>query len=82
MGETDWGKLGLAPMCRAKLSKSLIQFSVDGRSCVPSLLFELWPNYGQGGEDNGNLLLKVQHMHCCTQCPHVLSQNLGAEIFA
>ena len=27
-------------------SKSLIQFSVDGRGCVPSLLFDLRPNYG------------------------------------
>ena len=29
------------------LSKSLIQFSVDGRGCVPSLLFDLRPNYGR-----------------------------------
>ena len=35
------------------LSKSLIQFSVDGRGCVPSLLFDLRPNYGGGNEDNG-----------------------------
>ena len=33
------GKLGLVLMGRAKLSKSLIQFSVDGWSRVPSLLF-------------------------------------------
>ena len=33
------GKLGLVLMGRAMLSKSLIQFSVDGWSCVPSLLF-------------------------------------------
>ena len=39
MGETDWGKLGLILMGRAMLSKSLIQFSVNGRSYVPSLLF-------------------------------------------
>ena len=32
------------------LSKTLIQFSVDGRSCVPSLLFDLRPNYGEGNE--------------------------------
>ena len=38
------------------LSKSLIQFSVDGQGCVPSLLFDLRPNYGGGNEDNGNLL--------------------------
>ena len=33
------GKLGLVLMGRAMLSKSLIQFSVDGWSCVLSLLF-------------------------------------------
>ena len=33
-------------------SKPLIQFSVDGLGCVPSLLFSLRPNYGRG---NGNL---------------------------
>ena len=27
------------------LSKSLIEFSVDGWGCVPSLLFDLGPNY-------------------------------------
>ena len=32
-------------------SKSLIQFSVDGRGCIPSLLFDLRPNYGGGNED-------------------------------
>ena len=39
-----WGKLGLVLMGRAILSKSLIQFSVDGWGCVPSLLFGLRPN--------------------------------------
>ena len=33
----------------AMLSKSLIQFSVD-EGCVPSLLFDLRPNYGGGNE--------------------------------
>ena len=32
-------KLGLVLMGGTLLSKSLIQFSVDGWSCVPSLLF-------------------------------------------
>ena len=41
------------------LSKSLLQFSVDGRGSVPSLLFELRPNSGGGDEDNGDLLQKV-----------------------
>ena len=52
------------------LSESLIQFSVDGQCCVPSLLFDLRPNYGGGNEDNGDLLPKVPCMHCCTQCPN------------
>ena len=53
----DWlrGSLGLVLMCGTMLSKSLIQFSIDGRSCVSSLR----PNYGGGNEDNGNLLQKV-----------------------
>ena len=63
-----WGKLGLVLMCGAMLNKSLVQFSVDGWGCVPSLLFDLRPNYGGGNEDNGNFLLKVPCMHCCTQC--------------
>ena len=51
------------------LSKSLIQFSVDGWGCVPSLLFDMRPNYGGGNEDNGDLLQKIPRMHCHTQCP-------------
>ena len=43
----------------AMLSKSLIQFSVEGRGCVPSRLFDLRSNYGGGNEDNGDLLQKV-----------------------
>ena len=56
MGETDRGKLGLVLMGGAMFSKSLIQFSVDGCICVPSLLFT---NYGGGNEDDGDLLQKV-----------------------
>ena len=52
-------------MGRAMLSKSLIQFSVDGWGCVPSLLFDLRPNYGGGNEDDGDLLQKV-HAVCAT----------------
>ena len=68
MGETV-GDTGLVLMGRAMLSKSLIQFSVDGQGCVPSLFFDLRPNYGQGKEDNGDLLQKVPCVHCCTRCP-------------
>ena len=63
-----WGKLGLVLLGEAMLNKSLIQFSVDEWGCFPSLLFDLWPNYGGGNEDNGNLLQKVLCTHCHTQC--------------
>ena len=53
-----WGKLGLVLMSGAMLSKSLIQFSVDGQGCVPFLLFGLRPNYGRGNEGDGDLLQK------------------------
>ena len=51
MRENDWGKRG-----RAMLSKTLIQFSIDGWGCVSSLLFDLRPNYGGRNEDSGDLL--------------------------
>ena len=43
----------------AMLSKSLIQFSVEGQGCVPSILFDPRPNYGGGNEGNGDCLQKV-----------------------
>ena len=61
-------------MGRAMISKSLIQFSVHGRGCVPSLLFHLRPNYVGGNDDSGNLLPKVPCMHCYTQCPRPCSR--------
>ena len=59
----------------AMFSKSLIQFSVDGKVCVPSLLLDLRPNYGRGNEDNGDLLQKVPCRHCYTQCPQPRSSR-------
>ena len=56
------------------LSKSLIQFSVDGWSCVISLLLDLRPNYGGGNEDNSDLLQKVPWMYYYTQCPQPCSR--------
>ena len=35
------------------ISKSLVQFSVNGQGCVPSLFSDLRPNNGGGDEDNG-----------------------------
>ena len=58
------------------LSKFLVQFSVDGQGCVPSLLFDLRPNYGRGNEDNGSLLQKVLGTHCYNQCPQPCSRPL------
>ena len=58
------------------LSKSLIQFSVDGWGCVPSLFFDLRPNHGGNNEDNGNLLQKGLCTHCHTQCPRPCSRPL------
>ena len=46
-------------MGKARLTKSLIQFSVNGQGCVSSLLLALKPNYDGGNEDNGDLLQKV-----------------------
>ena len=52
----------------AMLSKSLIQFSVDGWGRVPSLLFHLRPNCSGSHEEDGDLP-KVPCMHSCTQSP-------------
>ena len=56
-------------MGRAMLSKSLVQFSVDGQGWVPSLLFDTRPNYGGGNEDNGGLLQKVPCTHAALSAP-------------
>ena len=61
-------------MSGAVLSKSLTQISVDRQGCVPSLLFDLRPNYSGGNEDNGDLLQKVPCMHCCTAYPQPCSR--------
>ena len=47
-----------------------------GRGCVPSLLFDLRPNYGGGNEDNGDLLQMVLCTHCRTRCPRPCSRPL------
>ena len=50
---TEW-KLGLVLMGGAMFSKSEFNFRLMGGS----LLFDLRPNYGEGNEDNGDLLQK------------------------
>ena len=57
------GKLGLVLMGRAMLSKSLIQFSVDGWSCVPSLLF----TWGQTMVEVMKIMVtSLKRSHACT----------------
>ena len=56
------------------LNKSLIQFYVDGQGCVPSLLFDLRPNYGGGNEDNGDFLQKVPPAALPHSMPWTLQQ--------
>jgi len=72
----DWlrGKLGPVLMDGAILSKSLIQFSVDWWSHVPSLLY-LGPNYGGGNEENGHLFQKIPCMYCYTHCLQPCSRS-------
>ena len=53
------GKLILVLMGSVMLIKSLIQCFIDGWGCFPSLLFGLRTNYGNGNEENVNLLQKV-----------------------
>ena len=57
------GKLGLVLMGWAMLSKSLIQFFLDGEDCVLSLLFDLRPNYGGDNEDRS-------FKRSCVPLPH------------
>ena len=62
MGEIK-GKLGLVLMGKAMLSKSLIQFSVDGWSCVPSLLF----TWGQTMVEVMKIMVtSFKRSHACT----------------
>ena len=69
MGELAEGETGSCSDGQAMLRKSLIQFSVDGWGCVPSLLFDLRLNYGGGNENNGDLPQKVLCMHGHTHGP-------------
>ena len=48
--------------CSDGQGHALIQFSVDGQGCVPSLLFDLRPSYGGGNENNGSF----KRSHACT----------------
>ena len=65
--------MGLLLTGGAMLSKPLIQFSIDGGSCVPSLVFGLRPNYCRDNVDNGDLPQKI-HVHTVVLIPLALQQ--------
>ena len=67
-GATDWGILSFV-LSRAMLSKSLIQFPVDGWGYVASLLFGLRPNYSRYNGGNNDLLQNDLCPNSCIQCP-------------
>ena len=68
------GKAGYFSDGAAVPSKSLIQFSVDRRDCILSLLFDLRPNYGGGNDDISDFLQKVPCPYCCIKCPQCCSR--------
>ena len=83
MGGTDCGGIwGLVLLGRVMLSKSLIQFSLEGWGCVSSLLFGLRPNYGRYNKDNGDLFQKNLCTYCCIQFPWPLSRPLSTHASA
>ena len=57
------------------LRKSLIQISVNGWGCVPSLLFGLRSNYGRGSGGNGDLLQKALFEHASAPRTVVVSAS-------
>jgi len=59
------------------ISKSLIQFSIDEWSCIPSLLFDLRPNSSRCDEDNGVFLQKDLCRPGCIQCSWHCSRPLS-----
>ena len=69
-------------MGRAMLSISLIKFSVDGWSCVPSLLFTWEKIYGGGNKDNLDLPQKNPVMYCHSLCPQPCSRPPPTHAFA
>ena len=72
----DWlsGKLGLVLMGRAMFSKSLIQFSVDGWSCVPSLSREI-PQVQ--GKRKSSMTVGVAREHQSRHTETIHTENLS-----
>ena len=72
----DWlnGILDLVLMGRDMFSKSLIQFSVDRWSCVPSLLFP----WGQTMVEVMKIIVtSLKRSHACTATVHALNPAVG-----
>ena len=76
MGETDWRKLGLVLMGGAMLCKPLIQLSVDGWGCVPSLLFTWGETMVEVMKIMATSFKRSHAQHCCTQCSEPCSRPL------
>ena len=79
----DWlrGKLSLVLIGGALLSKTLIQFSVEGWGCVPFLLLDLRPNYVGCNEVNEKrmktlLYLVLPTLQHATTDPHFCCRPL------
>ena len=72
-----WGQLDLVLIGGTMLSKSLIQVSVDGQGCVPSLSFGLQANNDRSNEDNGDLLQNIFCMPYCIQCMQKVTVDPG-----
>ena len=58
------------------LGKTLLVFALlhsafQGQIC---LVLKVFPSYGVGNEDNGNLLQKIPYMYCYIQCPQPWSR--------
>ena len=67
--------MGLAILC-----KSLIQFSVAGWSCVPSLLFT-WGQTIVEIIDNDDRPQKIPYMYCYSLCPQPCSRPPATHAF-
>jgi len=70
------GEIGLVLMGGAMLSKSLIQFSVDGWGCVPSLLFTWGETMVEVMKIMATSFKRSHAQHCCAQWSKPCSRPL------
>ena len=76
------GKLGLVLMGRAMISKSLIRFSVDGWSCLPSLLFTSGQTKVEVMKVMATSFKRSQACTATLKCPQPCSRPLPTHAFA